>query len=557
MGQLLRGAVERFNPQIYTEANSLTTMMKKDFRIARKSFDLFTKYNKFQSFMYYSGRINQGIKKGKMFSVSQEINDNAYRISYQGMDILPAYSFGKTSVGVWHDASNPNPDMTALVGTAVYGGGVTATTVATDTLISFSVQHDPDNGIFGDKLNPNDKIILDNGLGLEVIVTRRGRRSSTNDHIVYDGKTIGPAGLWDAAHFTNGLVLTESGSAFGEGSLKGYQRSAKNKWRINYSFISRYTVTMTGSAKKQKVAQIYNSESKAQMWEWEELLRGERIFRMLNEQALRHTRTSMDASTHSWYENFGTNALTLNGFTAESGIEAPITGDGWIPQIEDNAVFEYNPNTGLAHTYIEAMTNILAVRSPAGSSGNTFLAVGDRVGRLAFDRGMKTLMQFDMSSATSGSSNIVYDVSAGREMTLGFEVTKYYYAGNWFIFIEDELFNHPGLYGTNGGLIGSGNVYILNVTSVEGVPNFEVFARSTRALRKKNVDGMHSFDSSADSSNQAATGFDGCQTHMLSELMSVLYDARSCGILKATAVWDGGDLAGTTIAGQKANIFTF
>ena len=112
MGVLLRGPVDRFNPQIHTEANSLTTLMKKDFRVARKTFDLFDRYNKFQSWMYYTGRVNQGAKKGKMLPATQEINDNAYRISYEGMDILPAYSFGAAQFGTYFDAANPSPDMT-------------------------------------------------------------------------------------------------------------------------------------------------------------------------------------------------------------------------------------------------------------------------------------------------------------------------------------------------------------------------------------------------------------------------------------------------------------
>jgi hypothetical protein len=44
---------------------------------------------------------------------------------------------------------------------------------------------------------------------------------------------------------------------------------------------------------------------------------------------------------------------------------------------------------------------------------------------------------------------------------------------------------------------------------------------------------------------------------MLSELMAVLYDVRSCGILKATTAYAGGSLTGTTLAGQKAADFTF
>lgn len=558
MGVLLRGPQERFNPQIHTEGNSLTTLMKKDMRIARKTFDLFKKYNKFQSWMYYSGRVNQGLRKGKMKSAGDsDLNDNAYRISYEGMDILPAYSFGQAQIGTAFDAANPSPNMTGHG--IVYTADLTAGTVETNTIVSVSVLHDPTNGIFGDKFNPNDKITLDSGLGIVIIFTNKGRKASTGDHYVYDGKTIGPAVLFDSAHLAANVVFTEAGSAFGEGSIKGYQRTNRNKWKINYSFITRYTLTMTGSAKKQKIANIYNGDqnNQKQMWEFAEVLRGERIFRMMNELALRNSRISMDPATHSWFENYGTNNLTVDGFSSESGIEAPVIGNGWIPEIEDNATFDYNPNNGLAHTLIEAITNVLATRSPEGNSGNTFLAVTDRIGRTAFDAGMKKLMQFDVSSSTSGASNIVYDVTTGQEMSLGFSVTKYHYLGNDFTLIEDELFNHAGLYPTNGGLVGTGNIYILNTTEVDGVPNFEILARSGRNLIKKNVDGMHSFDSQADASNQAASGFDGCQSHMLSELMAVLYDNRSCGILKSSAVWNGGALAGTTIAGEKANVFTW
>jgi len=558
MGVLLRGSEERFNPQIHTEANSLTTLMKKDFAIARKTFDLFNKYNKFQSWMYYTGRVNQGLKKGKMKAASSDINDNAYRISYEGMDILPAYSFGAASFGAWFDSANPSPDMTANGVTNL--GTITAglDNIATNTRCSVSVKHDPANGIYGDKFNPNDRVNLDNGLGITIIFTRKGRRASTNDHYVYDGKTIGPAALFSASHLTTGKVFTEIGSAFGEGSMKGSQRTARNEWRINYSFITRYSLTMTGSAKKQKIAQIYNSEARDdKSWEFAEVLRGEKIFRMLNEQGLRYSRISMDPATHSWYENYGTNELTVDGFNAESGITAPVIGNGWIPEIQDNATFDYNPNNGLGHKLIESMTNLLATRSPAGSSGNTFMAIGDRIGRTAFDAGMKLLLQYDQSSATSGSSNIVYNVATGQEMTLGFEVTQYNYLGNKFIFIEDELFNHPGLYDMNGGMVGSGNIYILNTTEVEGVPNFEVLSRQGRNLVKKTVGGMHSFDPVEDAGSTAASGFDGCVIHMLSELMAVLYDVKSCGILKASAAWAGGELAGHELAGQQAYDFTF
>lgn len=557
MGQLLRGSTERFNPQIHTESNSLTTKMAKSFAMKRKSFDLFNRYNKFQSWMYYSGRINGGANAGKM-KPAKEISDNAFRISYEGMDILPAYTFGKCTLGAIHDAANVAPNMTGLAGTVVYTT-VTATTIATNTIGSIAIKHDPANGIYGDKFNPNDSVTLGNGLGIMLLFTGAGRRAATNDHYVYNFKTVGPSVAFNAAHLAVDLVLTESGNFFGEGSMKGYQRTNRNKWRINYSFISRYTLTMTGSAKEQKVAEIYNSDSGKgkKMWEFAEVLRGEKYFRLATEQALRHARSTMNPSTHSWYENYGKNELSVDGFGTESGIDSPIIGDGWIPQIIDNATFDYNPNNALSHTLIEAITNVLATRSPKGQDGNTFLAITDRIGRTAFDRGMKKLLNFDSSLATTGLTNIVKNVATGETLKLGFEITAYKYLGNWFILIEDELFNHPGLYPTSGGLVGTGNIYILNTSVIEGVPNFEVFARTDRNFRKKNVNGMHSFDPAQNNSSEASSGFDGCSIHMLSNLMPVLYDVRSCGVLKATASYAGGALSAHAMAGQKASAFTF
>src|SRR5690606_28821103 len=105
----------------------------------------------------------------------------AYRIAYEGMDILPAYSFGAVAVGAWFDAGNPQPNMTANGVTNLGAINAGLTNVETNTLISVSVKHDPDAGIFGDKFNPNDTFSVDGGLGVQVIITREGRRASTGD----------------------------------------------------------------------------------------------------------------------------------------------------------------------------------------------------------------------------------------------------------------------------------------------------------------------------------------------------------------------------------------
>jgi len=551
MGQLLRGTVEHFQPQIHTEGNSLTNLMAKHNEVARKTFDLFSRYTKFTGWCYLSGRINQGARKGKI-SAMKSISDNAFRISYKGMDILPAYASGNAHFGEFFQEGTTNPTIAANGVTYVT---VNASTIETNTKCSIGVKHDPDNGVYGDKFNPHDRITL-GPAGINIVFVDGGRLSDAGDEYVYNGKTIGPAAAFSAAHLADGVVLTEAGNIVGEGSLKGYQRRSQNKWKINYSWISRYTLTMTGSAKSQKVATIYNSDYPSQKsWEFEAVLKADEYHRIFNEQGLRYSRSSMDPTNHSWFENWGANQLTLDGFKAESGIEAPISGDGWIPQIEDNATIPYNPNTGLPAALVEAFTNILATRSPKGQEGNEFFGVTDRIGRTAFEIGFKKLLNFNDSDGNSGLTNIVVDITNNQAMELGFSIKKYMYLGNSFTIVEDELLNHPGLYQTNGGLVGTGNIYVLNGTMVDGVPNFELLSRSEREYRKKFVDGMHSL--SKNEGVHAASGFDGAQMHLLSEMMPILYDDRSCGVLKASAAYTGGALTGETLATSDATTFVY
>lgn len=549
MAILMRGTRENFNPQIHTEANSLTSQMNKHFEVRRKSMDLFARYTKFTSFMFASGRVNGGAKSGKVLSAAKDtLMDNAYRIAYEGALLLPAYATGGAQIGSWYDAANSSPDMGAVVAVG-YTNGITSGTVVTDVAGSIAVEHDPDNEIYGDKFNPNDSIILGQGLGMLFIIQQHPRRAVDGSHYVLDGKFVGTANLFKAEHLAAGEVLTEGGNYFGEGSLRGWQRYSRSKWRINYSSIHRSTVTMTGSAKKQKICNIVNPENGAKMWEYDEILKNDRIFHMQNELALRYSRISMDATDHSWFENYGRNKLTLSGFKAESGLTAPMLGDGWIPQIQENLTIDYDPNAGLSYLALESLMMILGQRSPVGSSGNTFVGVTDTIGRSVIDAAMKKLIGFGnhASSTASGTmnSNIV-NISTGKENEIGFEITTYNYLGNKFVVIEDELNNNPGLFNTNGGVTGTGNIYVLNASSVDGVSNFELFARSGRELKRKYENGMESFQESA--GDVASSGFDGCSVHTLAELLPILYDVRSCAIIKATTKYNGGALSALPIA---------
>jgi hypothetical protein len=543
-GTILRGPQYNYNPQIHTEANSLTHKMAKHMEIRKKAFDLNARYAKVSSFAASAGMVNSGAMNGKVKKDSEGIYDNAYRVHYEGALFTPSLASGSVRIGEWYDASNPTPDMlTGNVG-VTFVSPLTESTLTTDTLISIAVQHDPANGIDGSKIQPHESIILDNNLGTELIVARGGRKASTGDHYVYDGKIMGGASLFKSAHLAEGTVLTYGGTRFGEGSLYGNQKTYTNKWRINYSHIQRYTLTMTLEASKQKVSMLYNEGTNASsgLWEYTEVLKAEQQFALGLEQGLRVSRMTMDPTNHKWFENYGANTLTLSGFTAQGGLTAPMSGDGWIPQIEEANLFEYGANTGVEVAYFEAIMNVLSQRSPKGSTGNLFILVTDRIGTMVVDKSLKKLTGWAQTTTTNQASSIVVNVTTGAENKVGFSFNKYHYLGNDFVVFEDELLNNPAMYPTNGGITGSGNIYIINASPIDGVPNFDILNRAGSAYIKKYEDGLTSFDPAGESA-KVSSGFAGKKVHLYSEQMAMVYAQKACGILKNTQAYNGGALA--------------
>lgn len=552
MGQLLRGITERFNPQIHTEEKSLTVNMAKHFAVKNKVFDLFANKNKFISFLYATGRVNMGAQAGKVMKAKDVIHDNAFRIAYKGSLFIPAYAFGKTLFADNAAEVQAITNLTSQPSAVNYGTGVAVPAdISHNVYVALGVKHDPTNNIFGDKYNEGDVIALGADYsGTRIIVMGTPVKSASNDHYVVYGKVNGASGLFSEAHLAADELLPEGGNRFGEGSEKGYQRERRTKWRINYSFISRVTLTMTGSALEQKVAMIYNSDSPGDtMWELEAVMDMRERHAINMELGARYARTSMDASSHAWFEDYGTNQLTLDGFTANIGIVAPVIGDGWIPQMEDSLTISYNPNNDLDLTVIELFMTILAQRSPAGSTGNTFVLLGDKLGHIKIDKALKLLIgvSSDAAVTTTNNSNVVYNVRTGEKNKVGFTVDKYYYLENEIIFIEDELMNHPAFAPQNGGIIGTGTMYCLNATMVNGVSNIDLLARSNRELRAKYVDGMHSLDPKRDKSPVAFSGFDGGRFDLLSEVLPIIYSTESCGIIRASAKFTGGNLTGDIV----------
>lgn len=542
----MRDAAENFNPQIHTEENSLAVLMDKNMKVRAKGIELFQRFSRVSSFAALTGRVNKGARAGKIKQASEEIHDNAYRIHYKGAMVLPAYSFGAVQLGTVYDAGNPSPDMTNVSG-VTYTNGKSSSTIVTNTVGSVAIKHDPANNIWGDKFNPNDSFVLGAGLGILCLIMDTPRKASTGDHYILDIKTVGPAGDFDEDHLDENEVLTEGGGYFGQGSLRGYQRHRKNRWRINYMSINRYSLIMTGSARQQKVAWVRNSDNGQRRWDFEKVLEAEEWFMMQNELALRYSKIGMDASTHSWYENWGKNDLSNSGFRIESGLTAPMTGEGWIQSIKNNAEFSYNPNDGVSHTLWEAIMMSLANRSPRGTQGNTFLAIVDKVGRNAADKGLKKLTGFTnaASGVASAMTKEVMNIATGSNIALGFEVDCYHHLGNKVIVMEDELLGNAGLFNTNGGVTGSGIIFLINISDVDGISNFEVITRAGRAWKKKEIDGIHSFDAASDASNKASSGFDGQRIDWLREAMPVLYDNRCSAVITPSVKYNGGALSGT------------
>ena len=103
------------------------------------------------------------------------------------------------------------------------------------------------------------------------------------------------------------------------------------------------------------------------LWQFEKEWEADQFYGIALELACRFSATSMDASTHSWFENFGKNQLSPIGMNPEAGITPPKTSDGWVRQIKDTIDLSYDVNTGFNLGFIEGISDILAANSPAGA----------------------------------------------------------------------------------------------------------------------------------------------------------------------------------------------
>lgn len=550
---LFRGESQTYNEQIHTEELSLTRNMEKYNAVHSKVISRFKRYNKVTSFLSLSGRVDGGYRAGKMKrDTNDEINDNAYRVKFQGLMTKPAFSFGAVVVGAFHDTN----DMSGVSG-VTYQNGLTATTVITDTLGSIAVKHDPDNDIFGEKFNPGDSIKLDAGLGMLFMITQHPVKASTGDHYILHGKFNGSPADFDESHFIEDEVFLEGGNYFGEGSLRGFQRSSSSYWKIYYSLISRYGINFTGNALRQKKC-IWVSPDKSKTrkgqgayWQYEAEWEGDQYFSLFLELACRYSVPSMDPTSHAWFENFGQNALTLKGQIPELGLLAPRTPEGWVEAIKDTIDLSYDVNTGFSPDFLESILLVLTNNSPAGIDGNTILCLGDQLARKNFDKAMKKLLGWDSSGAQNISGNVhttnlVKNLDTNEAVDIGFEVKVYRYLSNKIVFMTDDLLNNPSFFNRSGGIVGTGNMYMLNITEFDGVSNFELFSGGRgRIYRKKYINGMHSLKSEGESSIFASSGFDGASCETLSELFPIVYVPDTCCIVRGTGKYDGGALAGT------------
>lgn len=550
---LFRSQPENYNPQIHTEELSLASQMDKNPAVHNTVLSRFKRYTPVTSFLYHTGRVNGGAKAGLIRKASKEIADNAYRVQKRTLNIQPAYAMGGAHIGEFFSSD----DMTSLAPNTInYTNGTSDSTIETNVIGSVAVQHDPSNQIFGDKFNIADVIELDGGFGSELYIVGK-RLASTGDHYIYDFKVIGKTSDWHEDSFKKGEVFMEGGNRYGEGSLKGHQRFWGTSWDIFYNFISRYSLSFTGSSLSQqrviwtdKTLDGANGRGGRRLWQYEVEWYADEMFAIFLELACRYSKSTMDPSTHSWFESSGKNLLTSAHLSPEVGITPPRTSDGWVTSIKDTLDFSYDVNSGPSMYLIEGVMNILAGNSPSGQQGNTFLVVTDNLGNYWLDRALKTLIGWNTQAVASGGSltqghttNVVQDISSGQNVKLGFNVQSYTYLGNELIVVVDELMSHPGLVGRSGGIAGRGDMIFLNVTPMDnGVSNFELFSKSNgRVFIKKYVDGLHSLNGNT---MFASSGFDGAFCHYLADLFPITYFKDTSCVLRGDGKYNGGALSG-------------
>ena len=306
-----------------------------------------------------------------------------------------------------------------------------------------------------------------------------------------------------------GITANTVGSAFPEGSDRGYENHVYPDWYINHISISRKAKSITGSALTD-ITWIENGGQRLWFFTDEELMREEFLYQK---------------ELASWYD---VSTMDANGNSTVVGVDGKpiVTGDGILRQIDAANVDTYN-----GQLTEDRITDFLAqLKLNTGNKNSHWMVFTGTAGKVAFHKAMKDLVY--------PSGNLIYDADVGAETEIGVNFTSYNAIGCRLTLVDNPLFDDPNLHGNNidpvtGYVTESFRMVFLDMGTTNGVSNIERKVKGAggidRGMIIKYISGMvNPFDQK---SMNAANSRDSFTCEVLCESGIIVRNPLSCGQL--------------------------
>lgn len=463
---------------VTTEENSLAANLNKYPEIMSRVIDLYPRYT-----------VTWLFEKLGRFDGSTEIKDNSFEYRQRGRIDKPFVAAGvyKTT-GVTSDSTTV--DMNSGTVTATVGSNTVVKTGINEQ-VALTAFHSPADDLYADFIHPSMMVrfqsgavgivhkkepggpVVDGKATVKVLVKMLYGTIVQND--VYANQIVG-------------LI----GGASGENSKGAYDNTTYDIVRRGWVSTHRRKKTITGDAFTNVAWVTFNGQK---LWFFEKEYQMEQLFGVEIERKLRYARRSMNVSDetaaqlgHPGADNLYPGGSGANELTWDSAdpinSEPPVIGDGLEAQIDNNPE-TYNGNGGLTATTLMDYMNRLGDKSPQGSKGNQWVVLASTLGR----REIWSALKGEANGVSGGS---LYSVDLGRDIKLGQDFTTFDVMGNQMIVIHDDVLNdrHLHNHANEYGLGGSGDLWFLDFSVHNGVPNMQLLSKQKRSFLKKYIPGM-------------------------------------------------------------------
>jgi len=322
-------------------------------------------------------------------------------------------------------------------------------------------------------------------------------------------QTNEPLAVITAAAVVAGLTANTVGSAFPEGSDRGFENHVYPDWYINHIGIARKSKSITGSALTD-VTWIENNGQRVWFFTDEKLMREEFLYQK---------------ELDSWYS---TSTMDANGVSTVIGTDGKpiVKGDGVLRQIDAANVDTYN-----GQLTEKRLTDFLAqLQLNTGNQNAHWMVFTGTAGKVAFHEAMKDLVY--------PAGNLVYDAEVGADTEIGVNFTSYNALGSRLTLVHNSLFDDPNLHGNNIDPVSgfpkeSFRMVFLDMGTTDGVSNIERKVKGAAGIDRgmiiKYISGMvNPFNQG---SMEAANSRDAFTCEILCESGIIVRNPLSCGQL--------------------------